>query len=35
MADIIERIQEFEQKYGQQLAGWAIITMIVYLVVAQ
>lgn len=35
MADIIEKIQQFESKYGEKVAGWAIIAMIAYLIIAQ
>jgi hypothetical protein len=35
MADIIERAQEIEHKYGEKIAAWAIILIIVYLIVAQ
>ena len=34
MVDIIDKIQDFEHKYGERVAGWAIVAMIVYLVVA-
>jgi hypothetical protein len=30
-----EAIAKFEQKYGLQIASWAIVAMIVYLVIAQ
>jgi hypothetical protein len=32
MAAIIEKIQEFESKYGEKAAAWAIVLMIVYLI---
>ena len=35
MADIIERIQHFEYKYGEKAAAFAIVAMVVYLVIAQ
>jgi hypothetical protein len=35
MADIIEKIQYFETKYGEKAAAWAIVAMVVYLVIAQ
>jgi hypothetical protein len=35
MADIIERIQHFEHKYGEKVAAWAIVAMVVYLIIAQ
>ena len=35
MADIIERVQKFEHKYGEKAAAWAIAAMVVYLVIAQ
>ena len=35
MADIIERVQHFEHKYGERAAAWAIVAMVVYLVIAQ
>ena len=33
MADIIEKFQN--QEFKQKLAGWAIVAIIVYLVIAQ
>jgi hypothetical protein len=35
MAAIIDRLQDYEHKYGEKIAGWAIVLMIVYLVIAQ
>lgn len=35
MADIIEKVQEFEHKYGEKIAGWAIVAMVTYLIIAQ
>ena len=35
MAAIIERVQNFEHKYGEKAAAWAIVAMVVYLVIAQ
>jgi hypothetical protein len=35
MADIIERVQNFEHKYGERAAAFAIVAMVVYLVIAQ
>jgi len=35
MADIIEKIQHFETKYGEKAAAWAIVAMVAYLVIAQ
>ena len=35
MADIIERVQTFEHKYGERVAAFAIVAIIVYLVIAQ
>ena len=35
MADIIERAQEIEHKYGEKIAGWAIVAIVAYLVIAQ
>jgi hypothetical protein len=35
MAAIIEKIQDFESKYGEKAAAWAIAAMVVYLVIAQ
>jgi hypothetical protein len=35
MADIIEQVQNFEHKYGEKCAAWAIVLMVVYLVIAQ
>jgi len=35
MADIIKKIETLEAKYGEKLAGWTIIAIVAYLVVAQ
>ena len=35
MADIIEKIQYFESKYGEKTAVWAIVVMVTYLIIAQ
>jgi hypothetical protein len=35
MADIIERLQDYEHKHGEKIAGWTIVAMVVYLVIAQ
>ena len=35
MADIIKKIERVEAKYGEKVAAWAIIAMIVYLFIAQ
>jgi hypothetical protein len=35
MADIIEKIQSYEHKYGEKIAAWAIVAIIVYLIIAQ
>jgi hypothetical protein len=32
---VFEAVQEFEHKYGEKLAAWAIAAMVVYLVIAQ
>ena len=32
---IFDVVQEFEQKYGEKAAAWAIVAMVVYLVIAQ
>jgi hypothetical protein len=32
---IFEAVQEFEHKYGERAAAWAIAAMVVYLVIAQ
>jgi hypothetical protein len=32
---MLEAIEQFEEKYGEKIAGWAIIAMIVYLIIAQ
>jgi len=32
---VFEAVQEFEQKHGPQIAAWAVVAMIVYLVIAQ
>ena len=35
MADIIERVQYYEHKYGEKAAAIAIVAMVVYLIIAQ
>jgi len=35
MAAIIEKVQDFEHKYGEKAAAWAIAAIVVYLVIAQ
>ena len=35
MADIIEKIEYFEHKYGEKTAAFAIVAMIVYLIIVQ
>ena len=35
MADIIERLQYYEHTYGEKIAAWAIVAMVVYLIIAQ
>jgi hypothetical protein len=35
MADIIEKIQHYEHKYGEKAAALAIVAMVIYLVIAQ
>jgi len=35
MADIIKRVESFEHKYGEKAAGFAIVAIVVYLVIAQ
>jgi hypothetical protein len=32
---VFEAVQEFERKYGEKVAAWAVVAMIVYLVIAQ
>jgi hypothetical protein len=32
---ILDAVQHFEHKYGEQAAAWAIAAMVVYLVIAQ
>jgi hypothetical protein len=32
---IFDAVQEFEHKYGEKCAAWAIAAMVVYLVIAQ
>jgi hypothetical protein len=32
---VFEAVQEFEHKYGEKVAAWAVVAMIVYLVIAQ
>ena len=35
MAAIIKRLQYYEHNYGEKIAAWAIVAIIVYLVIAQ
>jgi hypothetical protein len=35
MADIIEKVQHFETKYGEKVAAWAIVAIVTYLIIAQ
>jgi len=35
MAAIIERLQYYERHYGEKIALWAMIAIVVYLVIAQ
>ena len=32
---IFEAVQEFEHKYGEKAAAWAIVAIVVYLIIAQ
>jgi hypothetical protein len=32
---VFDAVQNFEHKYGERTAGWAILLMIVYLAIAQ
>jgi hypothetical protein len=32
---IFNTVQEFEQKYGEQAAAWAIVAIVTYLIIAQ
>ena len=32
---VFDVVQEFEHKYGEKAAAWAIVAMVVYLVIAQ
>ena len=32
---MVDIIKEFESKYGEKIAGWAIVAIIVYLVIVQ
>jgi hypothetical protein len=32
---IFDAVQEFEHKYGEKVAAWAIVAIVVYLVIAQ
>jgi hypothetical protein len=32
---IFEAVQDFESKYGERAAAWAIAAMVIYLVIAQ
>jgi len=33
--NMAEAISRFESKYGERVAAWAIVAMVVYLVIAQ
>jgi hypothetical protein len=35
MADIIEKLQYYEQHYGEKIAACAIVAIVAYLVIAQ
>ena len=35
MAAIIKRLEYYEHHYGEKIAAWAIVAIIVYLVIAQ
>jgi hypothetical protein len=35
MAAIIERLQYYEHTYGEKIAAWAIVAIVIYLVIAQ
>ena len=35
MADIIKRLQYYEQHYGEKIAAYAIVAIVAYLVIAQ
>jgi hypothetical protein len=35
MADIIKRLQHYEHKHSEKIAAFAIVSVIVYLIVAQ
>jgi len=35
MADIIEKIEYYEYKYGEKIAACAIVAIVVYLVISQ
>jgi len=32
---VFEAVQNFEHKYGQKVAAWAIVAIVTYLVIAQ
>jgi len=32
---VFDAVQNFEQKYGEKTAAWAVVAIIVYLVIAQ
>jgi hypothetical protein len=33
--DLTETVTTFEAKYGEKIAGWAIVAIVAYLVIAQ
>ena len=35
MAAIIKKLEYYEQNYGEKIAAWAIVAIVVYLVIAQ
>jgi hypothetical protein len=32
---VLEAVQNFEHKYGEKAAAWAIAAMVIYLIIAQ
>jgi hypothetical protein len=32
---MVDIIKEFESKYGEKIAGWTIVAIIIYLIIAQ
>jgi hypothetical protein len=35
MAAIIKKLEYYEQNYGEKIAAWAIVAIVIYLVIAQ